>query len=237
MIFKYRGKLRIAPYEYGKDPYGARYKGLILKDRLIAVSDTFFRIKNEQKKQTINEMLSKYDEASRARIAELLVDSAIGSNKASGIPKPLESQRKQMIEEQKKSLNEPTEKSVEVEIIDGKTFKLRKKIMGLHPDGLKHCRSFWITNEFLRKIMFAKEYHDVFKFHSEPLDVIIVHMEDHPFLPGVHIAILHSQSYPALDGNVIPMIVPIWSDEPGVKTLESYHLNYDPEQNEKAKDL
>ena len=28
-----------------------------------------------------------------------------------------------MIEEQKKSLNEPTEKSVEVEIIDGKTFK------------------------------------------------------------------------------------------------------------------
>ncbi len=45
MIFKYRGKLKIAPYEYGKDPYGARYKGLILKNRLIAVSDTFFQNK------------------------------------------------------------------------------------------------------------------------------------------------------------------------------------------------
>lgn len=141
-----------------------------------------------------------------------------------------------MIEEQKKSLNEPTEKSVEVEIIDGKTFKLRKKIMGFKSDILKHCRSFWITNEFLRKIMFAKEYHDVFKFHSEPPDVLVVHVEDHPFLPGVHIAILYSENYPASDSDVIPMIVPIWSDEPGVKTLESYHLDYDPEQNEKAKD-
>ena len=61
-------------------------------------------------------------------------------------------------------------------------------------------------------------------------------MEDHPFLPGVHIAILYSENYPASDSDVIPMIVPIWSDEPGVKTLESYHLDYDPEQNEKAKD-
>lgn len=68
-------------------------------------------------------------------------------------------------------------------------------------------------------------------------DLLRLRQEDHPFLPRVHVAIIYSESYSALDSDVIPMIVPIWNDEPGVKTLESYHLNYDPEQNEKAKDL
>lgn len=41
----------------------------------------------------------------------------LSENKVSGIPRPLGETRKKMIEEQKKSLNEPTEKSVEVEIV------------------------------------------------------------------------------------------------------------------------
>ena len=49
--------------------------------------------------KTINQILAEHPQVDR--IAELLVDSAIGSNKASGIPKPLEETRKKMIEEQK----------------------------------------------------------------------------------------------------------------------------------------
>lgn len=49
MIFKYKGKLKIAPFEYGKEPYGARYKNLILGDRLIAVSEVCFEICDDEK--------------------------------------------------------------------------------------------------------------------------------------------------------------------------------------------
>lgn len=80
-------------------------------------------------------------------------------------------------------------------------------------------------------------FESVFKNHTEPSNVTIIHLESHPFLPRCHIAILYSEQYTPSNQDVVPMIVPVWSDDKNSKCLEGYHLKYNPYQNDLAKDV